>query len=412
MSKEIPQVLKGFRDYLPQEQLARKKIISKISEVFERFGFAPLDTPALESYELFQGKIGEDEKLMYKFEDLGGREVALRYDLTVPLARVYAEYPELPKPFKRYQIGSVWRADKPQKGRFREFMQCDADILGSDSELADVEVIAALNAAYKALEIGNFEVKFNNRQLVDQALTKLKITPAKIAVFMRTLDKLDKVGEQKTLASLIEQGFEPDILTRYEEVMDELAKDYIAQIEPLLLALGVTNMRFDKFLMRGLDYYTGIIFEFVLSEKPEFGSVGSGGRYDGLIEKTTGIKTPAVGGSIGLDRLLAALQEMGVVAPQSAAEVIVFNLDKKLTADYLKFVTNLRNAEIDAEIYYEPAKLDKQFKYAETKNMQVAVIYGADEAEDRKVTLKNLREKEQKTVDLDDLITETKSMLW
>src|SRR3989338_11353034 len=149
MSKDIPQVLKGFRDYLPQEQAARKKIMAKISEVFERFGFGPLDTPSLEPYELFQGKIGEEEKLIYKFQDLGEREVALRYDLTVPLIRVVSEYKDLPKPFKRYQIANVWRADKPQKGRYREFTQCDIDIIGSDSKLADAEVIAALISAYK-----------------------------------------------------------------------------------------------------------------------------------------------------------------------------------------------------------------------------------------------------------------------
>src|SRR6185436_11259823 len=197
MSKEIPQVLKGFRDYLPQEQIARKKIIAKISEVFERFGFAPMDTPALESYSLFAGKIGEEEKLMYKFEDLGGRQVALRYDLTVPLARVVAENKDLPKPFKRYQIGNVWRADKPQKGRYREFMQCDIDVIGSDSVLADTEVIATLNAAYKSLEVGNVVVKINDRKLVDEALTKLKVPKEKIPAFMRTLDKLDKAGEDK-----------------------------------------------------------------------------------------------------------------------------------------------------------------------------------------------------------------------
>ncbi|MEO8065413.1 MAG: histidine--tRNA ligase [Candidatus Doudnabacteria bacterium] len=409
---EIPQLLKGFRDYLPQDALARKKIISKVSEVFERFGFSPLDTPALEPYELFQGKLGEDEKLMYKFTDLGGREVALRYDLTVPLARVFGQYRDLPMPFKRYQIGNVWRADKPQKGRFREFMQCDIDVIGSSSINADTEVVAALIAAYKSLEIGTFEVKYNDRKLVDEVLTQLKLSKEEIVKFMRTMDKLDKIGEEKVIASLREQGFGKNIWAEYTKLMDESSKAYVIEIEELLASAGVTQKRFDKYLMRGLDYYTGIVFEFTLLEKPEFGSVGSGGRYDNLIENITGVKTPAVGGSIGLDRLLAALEEMDVVAPQTATEVIVFNLDKNLAADYLNMATNLRNAGIDTEFFYETVKLDKQFKYAQAKNMQVAVIYGTEEAKEKKVNLKNLREKEQRTVDLDDLITEVKSMLW
>src|SRR5258708_11356047 len=393
MSKEIPQVLKGFRDYLPQEQLARKKIISKISEVFERFGFAPLDTPSLESYELFKGKLGEDEKLMYKFTDLGDREVALRYDLTVPLVRVVASYPQLPKPFKRYQIAPVWRADKPQKGRYREFVQCDIDIVGTDSILADMEVIASMNAAYKSLEIGNFQVKFNDRKLVDQALTTLKISKSQITDFMRTLDKLDKIGEKKVKESLAEQGFAENLLPEYSKLMDKLSKDRVIEIQNMLSGLGVEQMKFDKFLMRGLDYYTGIVFEFILLEKPEFGSVGSGGRYDELVEKITGIKTPAVGGSIGLDRLFAALGENGGYNPRHAAQLTRFNNVKNLIPEYLNITTNLRNNGIDTEIYYETAKLDKQFKYAEAKNIQVAIIFGMDESKKRKVNLKNLKKK-------------------
>ncbi len=412
MAKDIPQILKGFRDYLPQQQLARKKVIGKISEVFERFGFSPLDTPALEPYELFKGKIGEEEKLMYKFEDLGGREVALRYDLTVPLARVIAENKDLPKPFKRYQIGNVWRADKPQKGRYREFMQCDVDIVGSDSIIAEVEVISAIMGAYKSLEIGTFEVKFNNRKLVDQALTELKVSKKEITAFMRTLDKLDKIGENKVAESLSEQGMDKDLLKKYAEIMDRISKEYVVEMESMLSSMGVENMRFDKYLMRGLDYYTGIVFEFILKEKPEYGSLGGGGRYDNLIEKITKAPTPAVGGSIGLDRLLAALEEMDVISPQTAAEVMVFNLDKNLTAEYLNILTNLRNAGLDAEFYYEPDKMDKQFKYAQAKNSQVAVIMGSNEAKKRQVSLKNLKDKEQVTVDIDDMITQVKSMLW
>src|SRR3990167_9629614 len=203
MAKEIPQTLKGFRDYLPNEQVVRKQVLNKISETFERFGFLPMDTPVLEYYELLGGKYGDEgEQLMYKFTDQGDRKVAMRYDLTVPLARVMASYPDLPKPFKRYQMALVWRADKPQKGRYRELMQCDVDVVGSNSINADVEVIAAMNAAYKSLEVGNVEVKFNDRKLVDEALGQLQVNRDDVPKFMRTLDKLDKMGKEKVIASL------------------------------------------------------------------------------------------------------------------------------------------------------------------------------------------------------------------
>ena len=412
MKKSIPQVLKGFRDYLPQEQIARRKIIAKISEVYERFGFAPIDTPSLEPYELFKGQIGEDEKLMYKFEDLGGRQVALRYDLTVPLARLIANNPDLPKPFKRYVIGNSWRAENTQKGRYREFVQCDIDIVGSDSVIADIEIVAAMAQAYRALEIGDVTVKFNNRKLVDSTLTDLKIAKTKIVSFMRWLDKLDKIGQKKVTEGLVADGFDEGIMQSYSELMKEKSADYIEQVEELMASFGVTNFAFDPYLMRGLDYYTGIVFEFVLKSKPEFGSIGGGGRYDGLIGKISGIETPAVGGSIGLDRMFAALLDAGLVAPQAAAEVLVMNVDEDTVAGCLNIATNLREAGINCEFYFETAKMDKQFKYAEKKNIKVAVIYGGNEAQKKQVNVKDLVDKKQETIDLEDLATHIKSILW
>jgi histidyl-tRNA synthetase len=409
MAKELPQVLKGFRDYLPNQQMGRIQIIRKISETFEKFGFAPMDTPALESYDLFAGKIGEEEKLMYKFKDLGDREVALRYDLTVPLVRFLSENKNLPKPFKRYQIGNVWRADKPQKGRFREFMQCDIDIVGSSSALADAEIIAALTAAYNSLEIGTVMVKYNNRQLVDEALTKLSLDKKAIANFMRTLDKLDKIGEAKVIETLGEFGLDKNIFAQYAEIMDEISKKYVTETENLLSDLGVTEKKFDKFLMRGLDYYTGIVFEFVLTGQETFGSVGSGGRYDKLIGSITGTETPAVGGSLGLDRLFAALEDSNKTESAKTVEAIVFNLDENLTSEYLKIATDLRSAGISTEFYFETTKLDKQFKYAENKKIQVAVIYGSEEAKTKKINLKNLQTKDQVTVDRSELIRKIQS---
>ncbi|MBX4187661.1 MAG: histidine--tRNA ligase [Candidatus Doudnabacteria bacterium] len=412
MKKNTPQLLKGFRDYLPQDQIARRKIVSKITEVYELFGFDPIDTPSLESYELFKGQIGEDEKLMYKFQDLGGREVALRYDLTVPLARLVASNPDLPKPFKRYVVGNSWRAENTQKGRFREFTQCDIDIVGSESVIADVEVIAAMAAAFKALEIGDVLVKFNNRNLVDGTLKELGVAEAKITLFMRWLDKLDKIGIKKLTAGLEAEGFKKDIIESYSKIVKEKSKDYIRQIEELLGSFGVLNFEFDPYLMRGLDYYTGIVFEFVLKEKPEFGSIGGGGRYDGLIEKISGVEVPAIGGSIGLDRMFAALQDSSMVSPQSTSEVLVMNVDKNTIAECLNIATNLREAGIKTEFYFETSKIDKQFKYAEKKNIKIAVIFGATEAKKNQVSIKDLTEKKQVTVDMDELITQVKSMLW
>lgn len=412
MSKSKFQVLKGFRDYLPNEQIARRKIIAKISEVFERFGFAPIDTPAMEAFDLLKGKIGEEEKLIYKFKDLGDREVALRYDLTVPLARVISNYPELPKPFKRYQIGNSWRAENTQKGRFREFVQCDIDIVGSDSLIADAEVIAAMASAYTALEVGEVIVKINDRRIIDETLAELGVDKKDAVKFMRWVDKLDKIGERKVKDGLKADGLPAEILESYAAVMETKAMNFVNNMQNLLAGLGVTSIEFDKYLVRGLDYYTGTIFEFVLKQKPEFGSIGGGGRYDNLIEKVSGNKMSAVGGSIGLDRMFAALKDAGLISPQTAAEVLVMNLDKEMTTEYLNIATNLRTAGIDCEIYYEPVKLDKQFKYAEAKNMKLAVIFGGNEAKQRKVNIKDLEMKRQETVDLDDLITTVKSMLW
>jgi histidyl-tRNA synthetase len=412
MKKSAPQLLKGFRDYLPQEQIARRKIINKISEVYERYGFEPIETPALESFDLLKGMIGEEEKLIYKFEDNGGREVALRYDLTLPLARIIANNPELPKPFKRYQIGSSYRAENTQKGRFREFTQCDIDIVGINSIIADAEIIASMATAYKALEIGEVEVKINNRQIIDKVLSEMKISKAKIGTFMRLLDKLDKIGVKNVKTALKEEGFDENILEDYEKAVKKQSEPFRNEMQNLLEGLGVANITFDPFLARGLDYYTGIIFEFVLKDRPDFGSVGGGGRYDNLIGRISGTNVPAVGGSIGLDRMFAALQDQGVIAPQTAAEVIILNIDKSLTADYLNIATNLRTAGIDTEFYFETSKIDKQFKYAEKKNIKLAIIYGTDEAKKKKVNIKDLEQKKQTTADLDDLVTQVKSMLW
>jgi histidyl-tRNA synthetase len=223
---------------------------------------------------------------------------------------------------------------------------------------------------------------------------------------------LDKIGEKKVKEGLAKEELPDDLFESYSQGIVAKSEEYKKQMQGLLANFGVTEVEFDPYLVRGLDYYTGIIFEFVLKDKPEFGSVGGGGRYDNLIGKISGTEVPAVGGSIGLDRMFAALQELGLISPQTAAEVIILNQDEAYTAEYLNMATNLRASCIDCEVFYEPTKLDKQFKYAEKKNIKLAVIYGAEEAKKKKVNIKNLVEKKQVTVDLEDLVSEVKSMLW
>src|SRR3989338_6275314 len=405
MAKEIPQVLKGFRDYLPDTQIARKNIISKIESVFERFGFAPMDTPALEPYELLKGKIGEDEKLIYKFKDLGDREIALLYDLTLSLTRVVGSDPNLIKPFKRYQIANVWRAENTQRGRFREFMQCDVDIIGSKALVADAEVVATIASAFETLDIGEVVVKYNNRQIIDKVLGDEDKT-----IFLRTIDKMDKMGEDDVVELLKEQGIKIS-LDEYRSQMKDKGQVFISEFENYLKNFGVKNYVFEPTLARGLDYYTGTIFEFVLKDNPKFGSIAAGGRYDNLIGKISGKEESAVGGSIGLDRLFAALEESGKLPSVTSSEVIIFNLDEKLIPEYLKIASELRSAGINTEIYYDTAKLDKQFKYAERKNVKVAVIMGLEESKSDRVNLKDLQTKEQITVSISELINKVKSMM-
>jgi histidyl-tRNA synthetase len=404
MADKTPQILKGFRDYLPEQQMARVRIVRKISEVFEKFGFEPMDTPALESNELFSGKLGEDEKLMYKFKDLGDREVALRYDLTVPLVRFISENKNLPKPFKRYQIGNVWRADKPQKARYREFMQCDIDIVGSGSSLADAEIMACLCKALEALGIQNYELRVNDRKTLSIFAVEQ----------IRVIDKVDKIGVDGVIKMLKENGASDKTITDVRNILADKVEmpDEVKRLVELVVAQGIDEkkIKFDPSIARGLDYYTSTVFEFVLKDNPKFGSIAGGGRYDNLIGDIAGTQTPAVGGSIGLDRLFAALEEMAKLPKISGVDAIVFNLDEKLTDDYLKIAADLRNAGIATEFYYETVKLDKQFKYAEAKNIKLAVIYGSEEAKNKMVNIKNLLTKQQITVKLPELIEKLKSL--
>lgn len=427
MDKKDLQTLKGFRDFLPQKALEREEVFKKIRTVFQKYGFLPLETPVLEYKEILAGKYGDEgEKLMYQFRDRGSRDVVMRYDLTVPLARVVAQYNppgggELPMPFKRYQIAPVWRADNTQRGRYREFYQCDVDVVGADSIIADAEVIACLNEALQSLGVEDVVIRINNRKLLDGLIAESGIKKTKSAEVMRILDKLDKLGAEKVREELALVGIKTgereklfellgtdiqdpkDILVRFEDLP---GAGEISALEEVLLQWGIKNYRVDLTLARGLDYYTGTIFEMILPDAAEFGSVVSGGRYDNLIGTflPAGRQVPAVGGSIGIDRLLAALEELELLKYDLVSDVLVCNLAEDLEEKYLQIAKDLRAAGLKTDFYYESAKLDKQLKYANKKNINFAVIIGPDEAKKAEATVKNLKTGKQERVKQGDLV--------
>jgi histidyl-tRNA synthetase len=394
-----PRLLKGFRDYGPKEQLVRQQMFAKIQSVFERFGFLPLSTPVLEYADILLGKIGEDEKLIYSFKDNGDRDVAMRYDLTVPLARYVAQNQgQLTFPFKRYQIAPVWRADNPQKGRLREFYQCDVDAVGVDSPVADAEVIACLCLALEAVGATKYKVRLNDR-VVFRDFSVATI---------RAIDKIDKIGIEGILAEMKTNGVDAEEVARAKALVSGAKDDVPTNVATIIELLSATNLsgkvEFDPTIARGLDYYTGTVFEIFLEDKPEYGSVCSGGRYDELVDQFSNQPLPAVGGSIGIDRLIQALTEMGTLDAVQPIKALILNQNETLQSEYMKLAAELRQNGVSVEMYYTATKLDKQFKYAESKGIPFAIIIGEEEAKNSKAQLKNLQSREQEEVLQTDLI--------
>lgn len=357
-----PRTLKGFRDFLPNEARKRAYVIEKLKSVFESYGFEPLETPALEYAEILTGKYGEEgDKLMYKFKDNGDRDVALRYDQTVPLARVIAEYGDkLPMPFKRYQIQNVWRAENTQKGRFREFLQCDIDTVGTNSANADTEIISCLNDSLKTLGFENFKILINDRALFKDYTGKAIII----------IDKLKKIGEEGVKKELTDAGLDGSLLNQIQtsqptERLSELLKD--------------SKLVFEPTLARGLDYYTGLIIE-VEIEGYSGGSVAGGGRYDELVGMFANKQIPAVGAAFGFDRLIEAMDELGLFPGElCTSKVLVLSLPE-LEEKALEIATKLRTEEINTEVYLDSnAEKGKQFSYAEKKGIPYSVIPNNDD---------------------------------
>lgn len=399
--------LKGFRDFLLEEMKIRNLVIDTLKEVFASFGFEPLETPALEYGETLLGKYGaEAEKLVYTFKDRGGRLVGLKYDLTVPLARVVAQYQnELAVPFKRYQIQPVWRAEKPQRGRLREFYQCDIDTVGIASPLADAEIIACTVEAFKKLGFKKFTVRINSRQVLFKLLDGLGIRDQKQQLsILQSIDKLDRLSEEEVKKELLKKKLASKSCGRlFKKIKTAKADENLEKIIKAAKAFGVGKeyLKFDPTLVRGLDYYTGPIFE-VFVEEPKIGSLAGGGRYDKLIGELGGRDLPATGISLGLERIVEVIKEFDLlpIKENSTTKVLVTIFDESLVGDSQKLCMCLRSIGVNTEIYLDPkAKLDKQIKYADRKGIPFVAILGPEEVGAKKVALKDLRTGKQVRLD-------------
>lgn len=408
MQKQNLQTLKGFRDFLPSEKRQRDLVANKIKRAFERYGFEPLETPTLEYAELLLGKYGDEaDKLVYSFADRGERQVALRYDQTVPTARVLAQYQnELGKGFRRYQIQNVFRADKPQKGRYREFTQCDADIFGSTSPLADAEILAVYSAIYLDLGLVDLVIELNDRETLIKTLSPFASDIVGVASIIQSIDKLDKMSEEDVLKELISKGLSNSKASEALSAIKSAApSSNLVEIIEAAKTLGVSdkNIRFNPTLARGLDYYTGMIFEGKIEGVS--GSVGGGGRYDRLIESLGGPSIPAVGFGLGFDRTVEVMQTKGLLTTSQSTQAIVTIFSPTLQAKSLNITQSLRAAGINTELYPDAGdKLEKQLKYADKKGIPYALVLGQNEVDNNVVNLKNLATREQKTLPLDEVI--------
>ncbi len=406
-----PRTLKGFRDYLPEAMIPREALVETSRRVFRSYGFLPIDTPALEYEEILTGKGGaETDKQLYRFEDHGGRKVALRFDLTVPLARFVAQHSnEVGLPFKRYHIASVWRGENTQRGRYREFMQCDFDTIGTESVVADVETILVIHDLMKAIGIQRFTIRINDRQYLMSLLESCGFSERPTDV-LRVLDKRDRVGVEGVVGELQQLGFDErrvrDLIVAMDTgSLDSSSKQRLLDIHASVLAAGVDaqRIRLDNSIARGLDYYTGVVFETRLDDLPGIGSVCSGGRYDDLAQLYTKERLPGVGASLGLDRLLAAMEELGVLEKRGAtAPVFLPFFDAAHLADYLRLAGRLRAAGIGVELYPEPKKLGAQLKYADRRGFRIALILGEDEWKSGNGTVKDLAGGGARSVALED----------
>lgn len=399
------QTLKGFRDFLPVQKRQRDFVLAKFIEAFQQSGFDPLETPTLEYKETIMGKYGEEaDKLVYEFTDRGGREVALRYDQTVPLARVAAQYQnELPLPFRRYQVQNVFRADKPQKGRFREFTQCDLDILGSADPLADAEILATTYAGFRNIGFRSVQLLLNDRQVLLEKLQAFASEQVSVFSIIQSIDKLDKISSAEVVEELARKGLESgQAEAALAAIQSAEPSENLQTIIDVTVALGVPReaLVFTPTLARGLDYYTGMIFEITVPEYP-VGSLGGGGRYDNLIGMLSGREVPAVGVGIGFDRVVEAALELGLIETRSSsAQVLVTVFSEELRQASAQATAELRRVGISCELFAESSKLNKQLKYAARREIPWVLVIGEEEQVQNEVTLKNMQTGVQERVKL------------
>lgn len=431
MNKVEPRTLPGFMELLPKEQILFNEMKEKIKKSYEKFGFLPIDTPIIEMSEVLLAKAGgETEKQIYRFQK-GDNDLSLRFDLTVPLAKYVTEYyNELSFPFRRYQIGKVYRGERPQKGRFREFYQCDIDIIG-DGELSlinDAEIPSIIYNTIKELGFEDFTICMNNRKLLTGLFEELDLQEKSVDI-MRNIDKLEKIGKDNLIECLKDLEIDDtkiDIIFKFIEI-DGTTDEKITKLETLnfknetfikgleeikqvvkyVRSFGVpdTNFKLDFTIARGLDYYTGTVYETFLNEYRELGSVCSGGRYDNLAEYYTDRKLPGVGISIGLTRLFYKLNELQAIkeAKKSIAKVLVISMLEDNTKA-IEVANILRKSEIPTEVYLEDKKIKAKFKYADKLQIPYVIVIGEDEVKNNVVTLKNMQTAEQQTLSIEDAI--------
>lgn len=435
MNRTEPKIMPGFMELLPADQILFNKMYDTIRRVYERFGFSPLDTPILEYSEILLAKAGgETEKQIYRFNK-GDTDISMRFDLTVPLARYVAEhYPEIAFPFKRYQMGKVYRGERPQKGRFREFYQCDIDVIGNEQLdlLNDAEIPVIIYSVFKEMGFNEFKIRLNNRKILNGLFASLNLTDVAPDI-LRLIDKIDKIGRDDVSIELRKIGVsDADIALiinfilikgSIDEVISKI-KDlnisndlYNIGIEELgtvaktaiSFGLPVDNLDIDLTIARGLDYYTGTIYETTLNDYPNIGSICSGGRYDNLAEYYTDRKLPGVGISIGLTRLFYQLREANIIKASNSSPAKVLVIPMSQSKDYaLEIAGKLRDTDIATDVYLQNKNIKNKIQYADRLGIPFVIFIGEDEEREQKVTIRNLSISEQKVLSLDETIEEIK----